>query len=175
MKQLSAKKITLNALLFKIGWWSCVILGSQNQANLAFVLGLCLLMIHFMYVSIHRVRDLKVIISITAVGFVIDSLLSYLGVFQFPQNAENNFFAPIWLVSLWMLFATTLEYSLRKLENKPWSSFLFGFLGGPVSYAAGRGFEILVFPNHFYISLLIVGLIWGLLVPGLYSILKRVR
>ena len=175
MKELSAKKITLNALLFKIGWWSCVILGAQNHSYYAFALALILVLMHFKWVSIDRLRDFKIIAAVTLFGFVLDSILSYFGFFEFPKNNPNNFLAPIWLVSLWMLFATTMEYSLRKLQDKPWSSFLFGFLGGPVSYAAGRGFEILVFPNHFYTSLFLVGLIWGALVPGLYFVFKRMH
>ncbi len=39
---------------------------------------------------------------------------------------------------MWMLFATTLNVSMRWLRGKPVLAAAFGFFGGPAAYLAGQ-------------------------------------
>jgi len=45
---------------------------------------------------------------------------------------------PPWLVVIWMQFAMTFHYSLRWLNGRPSRAALFGGLGGPLAFYAGR-------------------------------------
>ena len=45
--------------------------------------------------------------------------------------------APYWMLSLWIVFATTLNHSLRWLMNRPVAAALAGAIGGPLAYLAG--------------------------------------
>ena len=67
---------------------------------------------------------------------------------------------------MWMLFATTLNVTFRRLRNKPWLAALLGAIFGPLSYLAGSaaGAVELTQPLAAYAAL---GTAWAVAFPGL--------
>jgi hypothetical protein len=70
---------------------------------------------------------------------------------------------------MWMLFATTLNVSMRWLRGKPWVAAAFGLFGGPTTYLAGQklGGIVLVNPTAAYLALAIG---WAIIMPVLMSL-----
>ena len=71
-----------------------------------------------------------------AVGFVVDSVLVRSDLVEFASAGWAGW-APYWMVSLWIAFATTLNHSLRWLAQRPAVATLCGAIGGPLAYLAG--------------------------------------
>ena len=67
---------------------------------------------------------------------------------------------------MWMLFATTLNVSMRWLRGRPVLAAVFGFLGGPASYIAGQKLGgIMLVSQPAALSALAIG--WAIIMPTL--------
>jgi len=67
---------------------------------------------------------------------------------------------------MWMLFAMTLNVSMRWLRGKPKLAALLGFYGGPASYIAGEALGGIVLNNQFAaLAALAIG--WAVMMPTL--------
>ena len=92
-------------------------------------------------------------------GLLLDGALAVTGWLQYasPLLALP---APIWILSLWLAFAMTLNHSMVFLRGKPLLAAGLGGIGGPLAYlGAARGFDAVVFttPAWHAIALLSVG------------------
>lgn len=121
-------RLIANALLFQLGWFVCVLGG--NKLALAWICPY--LLFHFYYVSQTR-REWLFLLAVTAIGVSLDSVALKIGMFSLPGNG----FFPIWLVCLWICFATLIPHGLSWLQGRPVLAALFGAVGGSLSYAAG--------------------------------------
>ena len=88
-------------------------------------------------------------------------------------SASLDGWAPFWMVSLWMAFATTLNHSLRWLTSRPWVATLSGAIGGPLAYLAGAKLGAMTLASPVSAMLLIAGL-WAVAM-GILSLLTVVR
>jgi hypothetical protein len=68
-----------------------------------------------------------------------------------------------------MLFATTLNVSMRWLRGKPKLAAIFGFFGGPASYLAGQNLGGIILNNEFA-ALLALAIGWAVIMPVLISL-----
>ena len=96
---------------------------------------------------------------------VVDTTLVISGKVQFA-SAWPNSFAPFWMLSLWMAFATTLNHSLRWLMTRPLAAALAGAIGGPLAYLAGARLGALALVEPWFGLTLIAGL-WALALGAL--------
>lgn len=72
------------------------------------------------------------------VGALFDSALVAVGWVSYPSGMFSDFVAPYWIITMWALFATTLNVSMRWLRGRPLLAAIFGFTGGPLTYWAGK-------------------------------------
>ncbi len=122
-----------------------------------------ILVAHF-YLSQHRQRDAQLIIISACIGAFIDSLQGLAGIFSF----NGSWHSPLWLVCLWMAFASTLYYSLAWLGKRYIVAAVFGAIGGPLSYYAGSKFNALTLNDELAISLISVSIVWAIITPLLF-------
>jgi len=165
---LTAPALLLNALLFQLGWWVCV-LGGDGVA-LAFVAGALLL--HWCCSRPDAAEWLCIALS-AAIGCLLDSSLHSFGILRFAETA--GFGIPLWLVALWLLFATTLNHSLRWLQARGWLAMLLGAAAGPLSYWGGEQLGAAQFGVAAPVACLILAVCWGLLLPLLNAMMRRRR
>lgn len=149
----------LNAVVFQVGWWTCV-LGGQGP-GLAFALGL--VGVHL--VLLGNAGETRLLFKVALLGSVIDTGLMHLGVLAFP--GWEAAWIPPWLMLLWLLFATTLRHALDWLAPHPALAAGLGALGGASSYWAGSTLGAAQLPLGTTWSMLIFGTIWALLTPVL--------
>jgi len=156
------KKILINLALFQIGWIVCV-LGGNLYAVLFTLLALCL---HQWLVLSDRV-EWKLIIIVVAIGCLWDFTMTQTGVIQFADTSPLGI--PLWLVCLWLLFATTFMHGLFWLNRHLWLAVIFAAVLGPASYWLGANLTEAELGLPLMTSLLIMALGWGLLFPfGIY-------
>ena len=70
-----------NAALFQIGWFACVIGGNSYWL----LIPAAVLLIHLLWISSWAAEG-KLLLWITALGVLLDSVLMHLGVFEFGTD-----------------------------------------------------------------------------------------
>jgi hypothetical protein len=89
-------------------------------------------------VSAERSSDLRLIGCALLLGALIDGALARSGLLAYASAAPAlpPGGAPVWILSLWICFALTLNHSLRWLRGRPLPALLTGAVGGPLAYLA---------------------------------------
>lgn len=159
-------RLLANAGLFQLGWFACV-LGAQRPWLL--LIALACLAAHLLWIAEDR-HEWRTLLLIAACGWVLDSALLQLGLFDFP---DHDWLLPPWLALLWLLFASTLRYSLGWTAQRWWLASLLGAVGGPLSYLGGARLADVGLPLGVWTSLLLLGLIWAPLLPALHWLTRQ--
>jgi hypothetical protein len=80
--------------------------------------------------------------------------------------------APYWIVTMWMLFGTTINMSMRWMRGRPLLAAAFGFVGGPLAYVAGHKIGGIQFVDQGpAIAMLAIG--WAVMMPVLMHLGER--
>ena len=119
----------LNLILFQIAWFTCVLAGDVWAS----VVSLAILIVHARFIVADK-REWLLIFGFALCGCVIDSILAITGLFDFGATVA---FIPIWLICLWLMFATTLTHGFAWLQGRWWFASLLGGTAGAGSYYAG--------------------------------------
>jgi hypothetical protein len=163
----------INFLAFQTGWFTTV-LGAANGApwlGPLVVLGVAALHLRM---ARHPSAELRLIACAILLGLVADSLLLATGWIAYPNGGWLPGFAPYWIVTLWALFATTLNVSMRWLSGRYVLAAIFGAVGGPLSYLAGARLGAMNF-NETTLALVALGVGWGLAMPLLMWLAGRLE
>ena len=92
--------------------------------------------------------------------------LSALGLVRYSAAWPMASVAPIWIVTLWMVFATCIPATDRMLgENALLKSFFLGAVIAPPTYWAGEGFGALRFAEPQWVALAAIGVVWAMAMP----------
>ena len=166
MKSLSNKKF-INAIVFQLGWFGCILGGDSLALPLLFVL----LIFHYAFM-VSQSAEWLLIAVVTLLGFIVDSFLTFFNVFQFSSVSLGPI--PIWLICLWCVFSTSLCHSLSWLRDKLILASLLGSIFGPISYLAGSKMADVVIVEPTIHSLLLIGLCWAILFPLMMIMVRRV-
>lgn len=154
-----------NFLAYQVGWLSSVLGGAREMPWLGPAVILLALVVHIQLAR-RRLGEILLILCCATIGALFDSALVAAGWVQYSSGMFNELAAPYWIITLWMLFATTLNVSMRWLRKREALAAVFGFLGGPLAYLAGEklGGIILVDQSA---ALLALGIGWSIMMPVL--------
>lgn len=158
--------LAANAALFQLGWFACV-LGGDGVALAALLL---LLPAHAVLTGTDW-REWRLLLLVALTGLATDSLLALAGIFTFERPSAG--LIPLWLLCLWVLFATTLRHSLAWLRPRPGLAALFGAVAGPLSYLAGSELAPVTLAQPLALTLSVLALVWGVLFPLLLVVSVR--
>jgi hypothetical protein len=156
----------LNAVLFQLGWFACVLGGDL----IAVAVTATILFAHSQFFMRSR-REWLLFGVVPLMGVALDSLWVYSGVLDFPQA---NFLIPIWLICLWMVFSTSLCHSFQWLQRRLLLASLLGAIAGPSSYLAGAAMADVVIAEPRLISIVLMSLAWSLLFPLMLFIARGI-
>ena len=163
--------LLINISAFKIGWLSSVIGGAQQMPWLGPA-------VVFAAIAIHLTRaqrpssELMLIVSCGLIGTFFDSALVSAGWVTFPSGMFSDTLAPYWIITMWMLFATTINMSMRWMRGRPLLAAAFGLVGGPLAYIAGHKIGGIQFVDQGpAIAMLAVG--WAVMMPVLMQLGER--
>ena len=160
-------KNLINAGLFQLGWFACVLGGN----SLWLLLAGGALLAHLLWIS-RSLAQVRLIAVVCVLGSTVDSLLLNAGVFAFKQAGV---LIPFWLVLLWALLAITLNHCLAWTAKPLWRAILLGAIGGPLSYYAGQRLGSVQFPLGLWPTLLGLSLLWAGLFPLLSTCSRWLR
>lgn len=148
--------ILLNVILYQVVWFLCVF--KENQGAL---IALVFLVAHLFF-SPYRIKDMRMMAVLLAVGTLIDGTLYLAGFMTYNVQALP---IPFWLAVVWLALATLPHHSLKWLKGRILLSSLLGALGGPLAYWAGVKAGAASFTLPLISSLTLLAVIWGVLWP----------
>jgi len=156
------KHKVLNLVIFQAGWVVCVVGGDIYALAFTAVA----LLIHHFYV-LHKTAEWQLIILVATVGCLWDMLMVFAGMVYYPDSVFLGI--PLWLVCLWLLFATTFLHSLRWLNRYLWLALVFAAVLGPASYWSGSELSEASLGVPVLTSLAVMAVGWAALFPaGIY-------
>jgi hypothetical protein len=117
-------------------------------------------------------RELALLALAASLGMIFDSALVAVGWVNYPAGQWHPMLAPYWIVALWIGFATTLNVSLKWLRGRNVLAFIFGAVGGPLSYLAGVNLGAATFLDKAS-ALLALSLGWAIIMPLLMAAAAR--
>jgi hypothetical protein len=160
-----------NIALFQIGWFACVLGAAHGLAWAGSAAALVIAGLHLAFAQRPRV-ELQLLGIAVALGFVWDSAVAAAGLIAFNGGGLLQLLAPHWMAALWLVFATTLNVSLRWLRGRAWLAVALGLVGGPLAYYAGAQLGALSFSN-LAAGLAAQAIGWALLMPLLLRLAAR--
>jgi hypothetical protein len=123
-----------NFIAYQVTWFAVILGAAGGRAWMGAALALSVTAAHLW---LRRDRfELKLVALSAFIGLLVDSTLAMTGLVRFTSAWPGDF-APYWMLSLWLAFATTLNHSLRWLMCRPVAAALAGAAGGPLAYLAG--------------------------------------
>ncbi len=163
----------VNFIAFQVGWFSSVIGAAREMPWLGPVVLLVVAAIHLRQARRPEL-ELGLIIACGVLGLCFDSILVASGWVAYPSGYFATSFAPYWIVTMWMLFATTLNQSMGWLKGRPLLAAVLGAVAGPMSYLAGQklgGMEFVV--PAYAVAFLAVG--WAVVMPIIVTLADRLN
>ena len=154
-----------NFLAFQVAWLSSVIGGANQMPWLGPITVLVAVILH-LRAARKPVEEVLLLLSCAVIGASFDSMLVAAGWVTYKAGLFSAYFAPYWIITMWVLFATTLNVSMRWLRGRPKLAAVFGFYGGPASYIAGQELGGIVLTNP-VASLLAMAIGWAVMMPML--------
>jgi hypothetical protein len=163
--------LVINFIGFQFGWFAAVLGGSNGYAWVGTVAALAIVAVHLFRVPQPH-KEFLLILLTALIGFIWDSALVRAGMTVYPSGELISQSAPYWIVAMWMLFATTLNISLRWLRGRWWLAALTGAVFGPMAFYAGSQLGGVFFPK-LPEAMMIMAVGWALFMPLLTALATR--
>lgn len=164
-------RFVVNFITFQVGWFSCV-LGAANGVPLVGpAVVAAVLLLHFNLVD-HPRKEFALIALAGLMGAVFDTVLVRSGWLVYPNGMLIEATAPYWIVAMWLLFASTINLSMRWMHGRFAAALLLGAIGGPLSYLAGARLGGLEFLDQ-AAALIALSVGWGVVTPILVALGQR--
>lgn len=155
--------VIINAVLFQLGWFACV-LGAANQLPLLGIITVMLIVAYHLSRAAQPLQEVKLLALTLLIGFSWDSSLVYAGLLQYDSGILHFSLAPLWIIAMWALFASTLNVSLNWLKQRYLVATLFGLVGGPLAFYGGFKLGAVTFSDTL-MAMIVIGVGWALMMP----------
>jgi hypothetical protein len=132
-----SRRNLLNFGAFQLAWFGCILAAAEGRALLA-TLSVAIAVGAHLWLAPRRVPEAMLVLVVTSIGLFWDSLVVSLGLMRYASGNFADGVAPVWIIAMWALFATSLNLSMGWLKGRPWLAALFGAVGGPLAYLAGE-------------------------------------
>lgn len=149
-----------NLLANNLVWIACVF----GREKTIWIVGPLVIAYISILISSKTVR-LEQILAPALIGITLDSSLTLAGVFQF---ANTTLFLPLWMIVLWISFATSLTNSLRFLGERKLIASAVGCIAVPLNYLAGEGLGAVSFGYDYLLTNIGLCLLWAIGLPLLF-------
>lgn len=163
----------LSFLAFQGAWFACVMSAARGQpgAGVAAVLLVCAVQLAL---SPARREDLVLAGTALVLGLFWDTAMLRGGVVEYASPGPVPGWAPVWILALWLLFATLLRGPLQWLHGRWLLSALLGGVGGALSYLGAVRLGAGHIANLWQ-AMGVLGLGWGVMTPLLIELARRLE
>ena len=168
---MSKYKNIFNIIGFQTGWWACVLSMKNGYPYLGPLVMSIFLFFHFIKLE-NRNKELLFVLLVGLIGTFVDTVLLQINIIEY-RGGYTDSIAPLWISTMWLGFAATINHSLGWLNNKWILSFTLGAIFGPLSYFTGIKFEALQFEIS-ALTISVLALLWGGMIPYLYYLNEKI-
>ena len=165
------RSLAVNAVLYQVGWFACVLGAAHGWGTAGALLATALSMLHLALAE-HPGREWPLMAVALVIGAWVDTLHGAFGVLDFPNHRPGTL-APLWLLALWLQFATTLNFSMRWLSRNFLLAGALGLIGGPLVFLTGERLGAATLGEPRWLSIAVLGVVWALALPGLAALARR--
>jgi Protein of unknown function (DUF2878) len=170
---LPSPKVLVNIALFQAGWFSCVLGAAHGNPWLGMSV-VALIVAASVLTSARPGAQLQLMVLTGLVGYSWDSWLAVSGLIAYPPGPLAPPLAPLWILALWLLLATTLNVSLRWLQARPPVAAMLGALAAPLAYIGAERLGALTLLRA-QPALWALAAGWALLLPLLLLLARRLN
>ena len=151
-----------DAVLQQATWWWAVVLAARGDTTLAAAGGAAALLAHLAVRRNERGRIARAAAGAVLYGVASDSVLAASGLVTFTGAGSV---APLWMASLWAVFAAALTASLARIARWPALRVaLAAAVAGPLAYRAGAAVGAIGLPGN-GVALAAIAAQWAIGVP----------
>lgn len=159
----------VNAVMFQGGWFLAALGPTWGLPWLGPLVAVVFIAFHLRYVSAQPRTELLTVLAVLPLGLIFDSVLSASGWVDYAGGWLSPL-APLWILAMWALYATTLHNALGFILNlKPLPRYAMAVAGGgfsgTTSYIAGTRLGAISFPQPFWPTVALLVVMWAVAVP----------
>lgn len=155
------KLIIFNFTSFQAIWWLCVLSAKPGLSAAVFVAVLIYTLLHLFFVE--GWPQLLPLFVTAMLGAVADQFAYQLQWILFENHTQWTGYIPLWMLALWLAFATTLNVSMRWMQHKYGLALVLGAIFGPLAYLGAQSLGAIQLPSPY--SLVWFGFEWAALLP----------
>jgi hypothetical protein len=126
----------VNFVIFQ-GAWFAAVLGAAHGHPLGGTAAVVAAMAWHCAVSARPLVEAKLLASLCAIGFVVETAVALQGHIAYPSGQPVAWLAPYWMVALWGLLGIALNVTVRWLKDRPLLASVLGAVAGPLSFVSG--------------------------------------
>tara|TARA_A100001015_G_scaffold288632_1_gene359682 strand:- start:638 stop:1144 length:507 start_codon:yes stop_codon:yes gene_type:complete len=154
---------------YQLTWLACVF-GEKYFLNLGIYIGIIYLAFYFHF-NKNKKRLLLICLSIAFPGYLFDSMMVYLSIYQF-NSPEVIGILPSWMIILWLSFSTLFDEILVFFKKYQLLGIFFSIILGPLTYYLGEPIGI-IFINEISTFFTFMIIFWFLLMTYYLQILLK--
>lgn len=164
-------RIALNIAAFYAGWFASVLAAASGYFWPAVASSLAVVAVH-LAIAPRPISELKLVMAVAAIGLVAEAALIAGGFARYAVSPQNAILPPLWLIAIWMAFATTLNVSLSWLKERMVLAAALGFAVAPLSYYAGERLGGMALSDPQLVSLGAIGAVWMAAFPAVLMLAR---
>lgn len=163
-------KILINFMLFQVSWFACVLGAAYSLPWLGVLVTLVVVFWHFFQAK-HMQPEIILMLTVLVIGGLYDQALLSAGLIDYVNHGWSSAVVPVWILALWLAFASILNVSLRWMREKYMLGVIFGAVGGPLAYLGAQKLGAVTI--HGINALLALSIGWAVITPILLVLAKR--
>lgn len=123
--------------------------------------------------SKHPWGEIKLLFASAGIGYVLDGMITLMGVLHFHESSVWGWPIPLWMVMMWPNFAATLNSSMKWLRGRYRTGSVLGAIAGPFSYYGGVQWQSVDLGWSFWPAMIVIGIEWAMAMPALLWLSAR--
>lgn len=159
-------RIAVNVVVAYAAWFAVAWLAARGDVLLAAVPSLAAIGVHLLTSpAAERPGEVRLALAAGAIGLAADTVHAALGLVDFGQGQLFGVLPPLFMIALWMAFASMLNVSLAWLRGRWALAAVLGAAGGAASYYAGAKLGAIGLGDPLWRSLAGIGAVWAFVFP----------
>ena len=169
----SMKQGILNLAVFKVAWTAVVVSAAAGVPVIGVIAVAIAVGIHLRTCD-NPESEVRLLLAAAAMGLAWQSTLVLSGLLSYSSGNLLPGIAPYWIVAMWVLFATTLNASMRWLRRNKAVAAVAGAIGGPMGFFAGASAGAVELASP-VVALACIGVGWAVMLPLLAHVAGRLE
>lgn len=161
--------VIVNVLAFQAAWLACVFGAANGMAWVGLAAVAAVVGLHLARTD-RPLTELALAVVCGAAGIAGEGALMAAGLAGYASPGPIGWLPPLWLVGMWVAFATTLNVAFAPLRGKPLMAAAVGATFGPVAYFAGSRIGAMTLVEPVWVALAAIGAMWAIALPALLQL-----